>query len=57
MLSKEFKPAAMAQSKALGFKPALVQVPHPIQNRTTDELKIIAEQSVESILELIVKIN
>ena len=57
MLSKEFKPAAMAQSKALGFKPALVQVPHPIQNRTTDELKIIAEQSVEAILELIVKID
>lgn len=55
MLSKEFEPAALAQSKALGFMPALVQVPHPIQNRTTDELKVIAEQSVESILELIVK--
>jgi len=55
VLSKEFEPAAAAQSKALGFVPALVWVPHPIQNRTSDELKIIAEESVQSIVNLIVR--
>jgi len=53
VLSKEFAPAAEAQSKALGFAPALVWVPHPIQNRTADELKLIAEESVKLILELV----
>lgn len=50
MLSKEFATAASAQSKALGFAPALVQVPHPIQNRTADELQVIAEESLAAIL-------
>jgi len=54
VLSTEFERAANAQSKALGFVPALVQVPHPIQNRTADELKAIAEESVESIFNSIV---
>jgi len=49
VVSKEFEPAAVAQSKSLGFQPALVWVPHPIQNRTEDELKVIAEDSVEAI--------
>ena len=55
MLSREFEPAAAAQSKALGFAPATVQVPHPIQNRTVDELKAIAGDSLDTILSLIVK--
>ena len=37
-----------SQSKALGFEPAIVFVPHPIQNRTADELKKIADDAVES---------
>ena len=52
-MSEEFESAAAAQSKALGFAPATVQVPHPIQNRTADELKAIAESSIEAILNLI----
>jgi hypothetical protein len=53
VLSTEFEMAAAAQSKALGFAPALVPVPHPIQNRTADELQRIAEESIDSILHLI----
>ena len=37
----EFKPAAAAQSKSLGFEPEIIWVDHPIQNRTEDELKEI----------------
>jgi len=54
VLSEEFEPAAVAQSKALGFVPALVYLPHPIQNRTTDELKDIAKDSIDKILYSIV---
>ncbi len=53
MASVEFKPGARAQAKALGFDPALVWVPHPIQNRTPDELAAIADTAVERILALI----
>ena len=50
MASVEFKPGARAQAKALGFDPALVWVPHPIQNRTPEELAVIAETAIETIL-------
>ena len=46
----EFKPGAIAQSKALGFKPAIVWVPHPIQNRTPDELIEVAGGAMTGIL-------
>jgi hypothetical protein len=45
-----FEQAARAQSEALGFEPALVYVPHPIQNRTDEELRAIADEAVEAIV-------
>ncbi|MBT5107488.1 MAG: hypothetical protein HOM25_02295 [Rhodospirillaceae bacterium] len=48
-----FREAAEAQSKALGFNPAMAWVPHPIQNRTPDELADVAEQAIDNILALI----
>jgi len=33
-----FTDAVEVQSKALGFDPAILYVPHPIQNRTAEEL-------------------
>jgi len=48
--SEEFKPGAVAQARALGFEPAMVWVPHPVQNRTPDELADLATQAVERIL-------
>tara|TARA_Y100001933_G_C18788571_1_gene475597 strand:+ start:478 stop:702 length:225 start_codon:yes stop_codon:yes gene_type:complete len=46
----EFKPGAAAQSKSLGFNPAVVWVPHPIQNRTPDELISVAGGAMPHIL-------
>ncbi len=35
----EFIEGAAAQAKSLGIDPALVFIPHPVQDRTDDELK------------------
>jgi hypothetical protein len=43
------------QSKALGTDPAYVFVPHPIQGRTDDELRKLADDHLEAILALLVK--
>ena len=48
--STEFLEAAAAQSASLGFEPAAVFVPHPIQDRTDDEMRAIAEAALEEIL-------
>ena len=48
-----FTDAVEAQSKALGFEPAVLYVPHPIQNRTAEELKKIADDAVEPALRLL----
>lgn len=40
----------MAQSKALGFEPAIVWVKHPIQNRTPEQLAALADGVMETIL-------
>ena len=53
LVTTEFKDAAATQSKALGFDPGILWMPHPIQNRTTDELKKLAEDAVPKILEMI----
>jgi hypothetical protein len=47
--STEFVDAADAQSRALGADPARVFVPHPIQDRTNDELRALAEQAISAI--------
>ena len=48
-----FTDAVETQSKALGFDPAILYVPHPIQNRTADELKKIADDAIEPALKLL----
>ena len=45
-----FQDAAKAQGEALGFEPAIVWVPHPIQNRSAEELRQIAEQALAPVL-------
>jgi hypothetical protein len=51
----EFIEAAAVQSKGLGTDPAYVFVPHPVQDRTDDELKQLADDHLEAILKLLVK--
>jgi hypothetical protein len=43
-----FTDAVASQSKALGFDPAVLFVPQPIQNRTPGELEKIADDAIES---------
>ena len=51
--SSEFVQAAELQSKALGFDPAMVFVPHPIQDRTDDEMRALADGALAEILRLL----
>ncbi|MCH8256930.1 MAG: hypothetical protein IIA75_03345 [Proteobacteria bacterium] len=51
--SEEFVEAADAQAKSLGFDPHKVFVPHPIQDRTDEEMQQIAENAFEDILAMI----
>ena len=46
----EFKVAAATQSEALGYDPAVVFVQHPIQDRTNEEIRALADNAVEQIL-------
>ena len=48
--STEFIEAAHAQAEALGFDPAAVFVPHPIQDRTDSELHALADAALEEII-------
>ena len=48
-----FTDAVVSQSNALGFEPAVLFVPHPIQNRTAEELKKIADDAIEPALRLL----
>lgn len=50
----EFKTGADAQGRQIGFEPAMVYVPHPIQDRTDVEMKAIADDSVEAIVSALV---
>jgi len=53
--SSEFIDAAAAQGKSLGIEPAHVFVPHPIQDRTDQEMAELAKQAFSSIKELVTK--
>ncbi len=48
-----FTDAVEVQAKALGFEPAVLYVPHPIQNRTADELNRIADEAAEKALKML----
>jgi hypothetical protein len=45
-----FREAAAAQGRSLGFEPAVVWVPHPIQDRTDEELHALADGALDEIL-------
>jgi hypothetical protein len=48
--SSEFVQAAALQSKVLGIDPALVFVRHPIQDRSDEELRALADDALEQII-------
>ena len=53
--SSEFVEATWAQSQALGFAASVVFVPHPIQDRTDEEMRAIADEAVAAILAKVVE--
>jgi hypothetical protein len=53
IVTTAFRDAIEAQSRALGFAPAVVYVPHPIQIRTREELAAIAVAAIEPALALL----
>jgi hypothetical protein len=48
--SAEFQDAAVAQSAALGFDAAWVLVEHPIQDRTDEEMREIADKAIDELV-------
>lgn len=48
--SDAFKEAGEAQARALGADPAAVFVPHPIQDRTDEEMRLLAREALAEIL-------
>ena len=48
--STAFVQAAEVQSKALGYEPTIQWVPHPIQDRTDEELQRLADETIDAIL-------
>ena len=46
----EFIDAAQAQARAIGCNPPGVFVEHPIQDRTDDEMREIADATVEALI-------
>ena len=48
--STEFVDAASAQVRSIGLDVRRVFVPHPIQDRTDDELRALADAAVDEIL-------
>jgi len=45
-----FIDGAKAQAKALGIEPQAVYVPHPIQDRTEEEIRAIARNALAEIV-------
>jgi hypothetical protein len=52
--STEFVEAAAAQVRSVGIDVARVFVPHPIQDRTDDEMRALAEAALDEILRALV---
>ena len=51
----EFVDGANAQAKALGIDPAVVYVPHPIQDRTDVEVQEIARNAFDEIMQALTR--
>ena len=53
MASDEFREAAKAQGDALGFHARAIYVPHPIQDRSDEEMKALARNAMPDILDML----
>ncbi len=53
----EFVDAADVQARAIGFDAAYVFIPHPVQDRTDEELRMLADAHFEAIVAMLMKGN
>ncbi len=53
--SSEFVEAAESQASALGLPARRVFVPHPIQDRSDDEMQALADAALDQIMEALRK--
>ena len=54
--SNVFRDGAEAQARALGIDPAGVFVPHPIQDRTDDEMRALTDAHMEEIIRALIAV-
>ena len=50
----EFTDGAVRQARALGAEPLAVYVEHPIQDRSDDEMREIADGALQAVLDALV---
>ena len=50
LASEAFAEAALVQGRALGFPAPTVLVPHPVQDRTDDELRAAADAAYPAVV-------
>ena len=50
VFTTEFVEALAVQAEALGVDPASVIVPHPVQDRTNDELRAMADVAFDKVV-------
>ena len=48
--SEPFRDAAAAQSRALGLEVATVFTPHPVQDRTDEEMQTMADAVLDAVI-------
>jgi len=53
VVTELFRDGAEAQCRTLAFEPAVVFVAHPIQDRTDEELRKLADDAFEEILKAV----
>jgi hypothetical protein len=53
--SAEFVPAAAAQVRSIGMDVERVFVPHPIQDRTDDEMRDLADAVIDEVVSRLVR--
>ena len=51
MATTAFRDAAAFQMPSLGVELEVVWVPHPVQNRSPEELEAMADEALDAILE------
>jgi len=51
----QFEDGGAVQARSLGADPAAVFIPHPVQDRTDEELRALADEALSGILAGLVK--